>query len=236
MLPANVKIDGKATEWNNGLQAYNKSTNIFYTIANNKDILYLIIQAKETDIIKKIIGGGVVFSIDKTGTKSDKHNISITFPILNDGDKIAITAPFNELKAQSGSSDSLLRAMNTNLSARAKEIGIEGIKGLPDSLISVYNEDGIKAVALFDDKGILTYELAISLKQLDMPANGLTKFNYRIRVNGITSSHKPIIHQTPDGPITVTTTLRVLNTSNSNFEFMNTPTDFWGEYTLAVKK
>ena len=42
--PASIKIDGKTTEWNNRFQAYNKATEVSYTIANDKDKLYLVIQ------------------------------------------------------------------------------------------------------------------------------------------------------------------------------------------------
>jgi len=38
--PAGIKIDGKPTEWDSKFQAYNKSTNAFYTIANDDDNLY----------------------------------------------------------------------------------------------------------------------------------------------------------------------------------------------------
>ena len=36
-IPSGVKIDGKATEWGNKFQAYNKTNDFFYTIANSND-------------------------------------------------------------------------------------------------------------------------------------------------------------------------------------------------------
>ena len=33
--PTNIKIDGKASEWNNQFLAYNNATDIYYTIAND---------------------------------------------------------------------------------------------------------------------------------------------------------------------------------------------------------
>ncbi|HCN82336.1 MAG TPA: hypothetical protein DIT07_01770, partial [Sphingobacteriaceae bacterium] len=47
--PAGIKVDGKATEWNNQFQAYNKATEIFYTISNDDDKLYLAVQATDLD-------------------------------------------------------------------------------------------------------------------------------------------------------------------------------------------
>jgi len=52
--PDNIKIDGKPTEWNNQFQAYNTATDLFYTIANDDQNLYLVIQAKKPLSISKI--------------------------------------------------------------------------------------------------------------------------------------------------------------------------------------
>src|ERR1700679_721966 len=68
-VPGNVKIDGKPTEWDNTFRAYNYNTNIFYTMANDDDNLYLVVKATDADIINKIVGGGTVLTISKTGNK-----------------------------------------------------------------------------------------------------------------------------------------------------------------------
>ena len=57
--PAGLKIDGKATEWDNKFQAYNHHTDFYYTIANDDNNLYLIVQANEPAIIKRILKGGI---------------------------------------------------------------------------------------------------------------------------------------------------------------------------------
>jgi hypothetical protein len=57
-IPADMKIDGNAKEWNNKFQAYNKLTNIFYTLSNDDKNLYLVIQATDPIIIEKMIRGG----------------------------------------------------------------------------------------------------------------------------------------------------------------------------------
>src|ERR1700744_4874348 len=80
--PADIKMDGKTTEWNNQFQAYNRATDIYYTLANDDDHLYLTVQATIPDIINKIIGGGITLTIQKSGKKNDKDGISITYPIF----------------------------------------------------------------------------------------------------------------------------------------------------------
>jgi len=76
--PARLKIDGKATEWNNQYLAYNTATSVFYTIANNNDEVYLVIHATEPRVIEKMIEGGISFTI----SAADK-NITILFPLLS---------------------------------------------------------------------------------------------------------------------------------------------------------
>ena len=49
--PINVKIDGKLNEWGDKLQAYNTSTDIFYTISNDDDNLYLAVAATKNNTL-----------------------------------------------------------------------------------------------------------------------------------------------------------------------------------------
>src|SRR5476651_1276857 len=61
--PDNLRIDGKPTEWNNKFQAYNSRTDFYYTIANNDNNLYVIIQTPIPDVIRRIMNGGVSLTI-----------------------------------------------------------------------------------------------------------------------------------------------------------------------------
>ena len=163
-IPGNIKIDGKANEWNNKFQAYNKSTEIFYTIANSNNDLYLILYAINTSIIKKIIQGGVSFTINIQGENNIKNSVVITYPhydnenkpysaVLSSRSELANDITQNDTRA-----DSLMKALNKQLASRLKMIGVEGVKAIEDSVISVYNNDGIKAVGLFDTQLNYTYD------------------------------------------------------------------------------
>src|ERR1700761_303273 len=81
--PANMKIDGKATEWNNQFQAYNHATDIFYTISNDDSKLYLTVRATDKQVMNKILRGGVTFTVQPSGKKTDKDGISITYPLFD---------------------------------------------------------------------------------------------------------------------------------------------------------
>jgi len=44
--PADIKIDGKTTEWHDQFQAYNRATDIYYTLSNNDNHLYSLQSAE----------------------------------------------------------------------------------------------------------------------------------------------------------------------------------------------
>jgi len=223
--PATTKIDGKATEWNNQFQAYNKSTDIFYTISNDDDKLYLTIQSVNPEMITKIIGGGLTFTVQKSGRKNDKNGVSITFPVFNKANRPDFNLQSIKDKKAAGpfNIDSAILVYNNVLSGKALLIATSGIPGL-DS-VSVYNQDGIKVAQLFDNKLAYTYELAIDLKQLGISVSDAAKFAYHINLG--TSVSKNLLSMMnfevkADG-----------STANAGVNPAAAYTDFWGEYTLV---
>jgi len=273
--PANIKVDGKATEWDNKFQAYNNHVEFFYTLANNDDNLYLTVQATQKEIIRRIMTGGITLTINKSGKKNDKDGESITFPlfdsnnrftprytagsgpqvmgvrtfssgggggggaigggggarmdIVTSGGPIAIS-PGAAKPLTSEQADSLMKVNNTNFSAKAKNIGTSGIKDM-DSLISVYNMEGIKAVGAFDNKTVFTCELAIPLKYLGIDANSMSKFTYHIQINKTEQKGINIVRSDAGDPSSKIVSMNI----TSGAQMGQDATDFWGEYTLAKK-
>jgi hypothetical protein len=236
--PLETKTDGKATEWGDQLRAYNRSTETYYTIANSDDKLYLTIQAKDPAIIKKILVGGITFTVNHSGKKNDPENAAVTFPVLTNADGAAIAMQLSEqptaknTEGKDKQMDSLVRLMNANMSNKIKDIKLKGIKLIADSVISVYNEDDIKAIALFDQHKTFTYELSLPLKYLGLSFKGPLKFNYNVMLNGLDKANMHEVAPNSRGIV------RVVNVSNSfasarSMDNMVYPTDFWGEYTLV---
>jgi hypothetical protein len=175
--PANIKVDGKATEWNNKFQAYNHATDVFYTLSNDDNNLYLIIQTSNRDIIHKIINARISFTINKSGKKNDVNAVVISYPIFDRKDRPALR--YREKPTIiPGSAASLKQAdsmyvNNKNMADKAKYIKITGVKGL-DTLISAYNADGIKAAAMFDNQMVYTCEISVALKLAGLSVNDAT--------------------------------------------------------------
>jgi len=233
--PAGIKIDGKPTEWDSKFQAYNKSTNAFYTIANDDDNLYLIIQVTDIYVINKIFSSGITFIINKSGEKSDENTISITYPVIDHTGRPNIDLTH---QPQGANADSVVIANNMHISNKVKWIRVTGIKGL-DTLTSVYNREGIKAAGLFNNKMAYTYELSVSLNNLGLTVNTPVKFAYHLKFNGADINNMNGYTTGPLSrtgfPTSVTIEPGALLLTHDNLAFMESTTDFWGEYTLAKK-
>ena len=243
--PDNIKIDGKAIEWNNQFQAYNKATNLFYTISNDDENLYLIIQADGPVYITKILSGGITFTVNKSGEKNTENAISVTYPIIDPGNKpnvhfqnipvIVLGDKTSVLKADSFMNDNNRRVTNS-----FKWIRITGIKGL-DTLTSVYNREGVKAAGLFDNKMVYTCEFLIALKYLGLSVQNPTNFSYQIVSNGINLSNLdggPVTIAPPPGsrPGTIAAIAGPpqggYNFNRNDFKVLISNTNFWGQYIL----
>jgi hypothetical protein len=127
---------------------------------------------------------------------------------------------------------------NKQLEQKVKWIGVTGITGL-DTLISVYNEDGIKAAGVFNNKKVYTFEISVKLKLLGLSANDVPKFTYHMKVNGSNAfGGITFVSVTSASGENITNTTDIQNKTvsfNSAMQNLSAPTDFWGEYTLAKK-
>jgi hypothetical protein len=235
--PANIRVDGNANEWDGKLQAYNTAIQASYTVSNDDKRLYLTLYTTKKEVINKIINGGISFTINKGPRKTLIGGTTITYPVFNRDDRPFINtnalALIDQESAAAGhKADSLMSTFNNTFSNKAKTIRLSGLKDL-DTLISVYNKDGIKARAAFDDKLFFTYELSIDLKLLEMSASDHTKFNYNIRLNEVDIDYVPgmEIARNDEGFITK---IFVSNPQLANsFASALSTTDCWGEYTLV---
>lgn len=238
-VPANVKIDGKTGEWGSGLQAYNKGTEIYYTIANNAEYLYLTVQATDIEIIQKIITGGLAFTINTSG-KKEKNDIVITFPVYEKGK----SHPYlnmekqKEIKGDKATYnvrlDSLINSGNAKIKTAFKFIGISGLKNITEEMIPIYNAEGISAAGMLDNSLYYNFELSVPLKLLTKGSNP-EKLAYNIKLNGLASGGSDLkvmrdrflVFKGADGKD------YMLGDATPRNWSLATPSSFWGEYTLA---
>ncbi len=90
-----VKSMGNAMQSENEFKAYNRATNLFYTIANDDDNLFIILRATDPMIIRKILYGNISVTFGLPKSKPDEK-IKITFPLLDIKDQ----GIFGQFKSQ----------------------------------------------------------------------------------------------------------------------------------------
>jgi hypothetical protein len=187
--PAGIKVDAKLDEWGNTLQANNKTTNLYYTIANDDRFLYLAIKSTDQANNNKITGGGITFSVNTDGRKKDKDAFQVIFPVVN---RENMRAQFRRGggggpggQPNQMPDSAAIANMRASLLASVKEITLRGFKNIPDSVISIYNEYSIKAAVGYDKNGSFVYELALPLEQLGVKPGSTKELAYNVKVNGI---------------------------------------------------
>lgn len=265
--PENIKVDGKLTEWNDTFQSMNKTTQLYYTLSNDDKNLYLVIKSAKTFSANKLVAGGLNLTINAAGKKSDDNAVIITFPASNIATLSSLVAPTVRQEGYNGRpkeelDPALVAEVRRTAIEAAKEIKLKGVKEVKDSVISIYNEYGFKGLINYDDKGNLTYELAVPLKYLHLTEG--SAFAYNVKLNGIGgNSLNPIPAPLAGGgsgipqptPNEFTRDARVVSATGNiggsggfsagpgstrpadsiNLQDMMFPTDFWGKYTLAKK-
>lgn len=187
--PADVKVDGNINEWEDHFQAYNKSTRLFYTMSNNDKYLFLAVTSTDASNNNKIVAGGITLTVNTAGKKKDKNAYSLTFPIVARGARGLRGQRGGGIRGgrpQGAETDTAaVSASRKQLITSSKEIKVIGFKDMTDSLISIYNEYGIKTAIGYDSLGNYSYELAIPLKLMELSIDQVQEIAYNIKVNGL---------------------------------------------------
>lgn len=218
---SDLKVDGNTDDWNIPLKAHNKTTGIAYTMANDDENLYLMIQAEETKDNAKILLGGITLAVNSEGKKKTDDAPAITYPVTKTdmGDARQMLSFMRNQRSQDNA-DSVEMAWGNGILTSYKEIAVEGIPAVKESPISIYNLHGIKATAKFNEKGNYCYELAVPLELLGLaPDTG--EFAYNLLLKGINDEED---------------NRGVGRRGRNNFDLLDmvSPTDFWGKYTLST--
>ena len=216
-----LKIDGLASELKDKFQAYNKATDVFYTISNDQNNLYFTLRVKYPDVISRLLLGGITLSLNHSKIKKDTTALSITFPFAEAGDRGKISNAFSRArnkKNEIGEVSMSVEELNAVLKSVTKTIKVTGLSGVVTPAISIYNDAGIRAAVLFTQELFYTYELSVPLTLLNLPNKGLDPFSYHLKMNAPFEGSSLKQGGPPPPPMEVSTAAA---------------TDFWGLYKLA---
>ncbi|GAB1463778.1 hypothetical protein [Pedobacter sp.] len=191
IAPKAIRIDGKIQEWGDVFAADNKRTNLLYTVANDDKNLYLIIKAIKTETITKIMAGGISFTINTKGKKKENDAFIITYPLIaRNNARTSVQGQNRQRLGRNNNEqtqeerDSITLAQRKAQLAAVKEIKVSGFPAIADSLISIYNEYGIKVVAKIDEQGAYVSEMAIPFSMLGLSLGEKNELAYQIKLNG----------------------------------------------------
>nr|WP_294793396.1 hypothetical protein [uncultured Mucilaginibacter sp.] len=230
--PANIKIDGSLTEWSEQLQAYNTVDDLFYTVSNDDNNLYLTLVAPYKFACKKILIGGVMFSVSKIADKKSKDDPSkkaIDFVLLKSDQRRELSENFEKyLNKKTKNPDSVLKLINKKLAAMLKTFDINR------EIIPVYNDLNIVAAARFNKNLDLVYELSVPLSYIGINKDYAAPFSYNICLSAADAAVRVMRwkyspeHPNPPPPPSFPPGT-VLPPPNPLY----TSTDFWANYTLV---
>lgn len=191
VAPKAIRIDGKIQEWGDVFAADNKRTNLLYTVANDDKNLYLIIKAIKTETITKIMAGGISFTINTKGKKKENDAFIITYPLIaRNNARTSVQGQNRQRLGRNNNEqtqeerDSITLTQRKAQLAAVKEIKVLGFTRIADSLISIYNEYGIKVVAKIDEQGAYVFEMAIPFSMLGLSLGEKNELAYQIKLNG----------------------------------------------------
>lgn len=137
--------------------------------------------------------------------------------------------------------DSVMYVNNNKLALGEKWIRTVALIGI-DSLISIYNDEGIHMANAFDIKKTYTCELSVKLKCLGLTTDKLSTFTYHIIINGglnkLNATELTFTSGTnADGTPASQAQLEAMSARTNAIRMaVYATTDFWGDYTLAIKQ
>lgn len=249
LLTPKIKVDGNSNDWTLPLKATNKTTGLSYTIANDAKNLYVVMQAANVNDTRKILMGGITFIINEDGKKKTKEALTLTYPVITRNSRRAAFGGGAGVQRPTGATfqnmtqeqrDSMQLSFGKRQIEAAKDIKIFGFKNVTDTLVSIYNEYSIKAMANLSDKGVYTYEIAIPLALIPVDVN--KEFGYSIKLNGLQMGNFGGGESRVGGggggaQIRMTTSGGGFGggqgSGNIDFQNLMSPTDFWGKYSIA---
>ena len=195
-----IKVDGKLPELNNTFQAYNKTLKVFYTISNDSKAIYLQLKSSDPTTTAKIQAGGITFALNTANKKKEDDAFTVTYPVIarpqrgqrgaggfggGAGGARGGAGGMGGFAGLMGGDSAQVKEAQQRFITSSKEIKVAGFKDISDSLVSVYNEYGIKAAMNFEADGSFTYEVAVPLKQLGLTTADGKEIAYNLKLNGL---------------------------------------------------
>ena len=179
--PQNMVIDAEIKKWGDSLRYFNTEKQVNYSLANDKDNLYMAIKIADRSEQLRILKAGITFSINPEGKK--KETYSITFPVNTQAEITTVPGLINNdlgpvTEEQRGQ---LEQQKLTTL----RGIKVEGFKDIEGDMITTSNTYGVKTAINYDDAGDLVCEAAIPISFFHANNSAKNEWAFNFKINGI---------------------------------------------------
>jgi hypothetical protein len=181
--PAGIIVDGDLKDWGDSLRYLNADNHIDYSLANDKDNLYMAIRINDYSEQIMILNAGLTLSIDTHGGK--KERFSITFPVGEEGGLTGFGIP------KKGNADSVKEDRDELVEARLTKlrgIKVVGFADIEGSQITTSNTYGIQTAIDYDKDGNLVLEAAVPLKFFHADDLAKNEWAFDFKINAISSA------------------------------------------------
>ncbi|MEI8279770.1 MAG: hypothetical protein WCG87_08385, partial [Bacteroidota bacterium] len=152
-----ITVDGDSKDWPSPYPSYDSKAMVGYAVTNDKNNVYLTIEAGDEATQTKILRAGMTIWIDGTGNKD--QTMAIHYPVENN------TSPVKMKKAPDGmhmSDSGMMRRMAMD---NTREFSVEGFKNCNGPLVvGKENACGIQVKIGYDEYHELIWEAAIPFK------------------------------------------------------------------------
>ncbi|MBV7529557.1 hypothetical protein [Chitinophaga sp. sic0106] len=202
---SNKIIDGNVEDWGASLAAYNTTNKMWYSIANDSEYVYFAFR--KTDNLSKIYSpASIQLYFSTNGERKTELLPLLHFPITTEGIKRKLPQNWDE-------------------------IAVRNIPAIKDSLISIYNQYGIKAAwKIQEAEKVFTCELRIPRKLLSL--NGAS-FDYDICLMGSGRRGQSSMLLAPGMQIKRADGQPVSTQELMQLAEVSTVTEFWATYQFA---
>ena len=159
-----IVIDGNSKDWPSPYPNFDAKAKIAYATSNDKENLYITMEAGDEMTQIKILKQGMTVSIDTSGNKDAAFHIN--FPLPNDAEPIEL--PQGTRKNDPASLQG--RQLDVKLSKSAKDanqFSLEGFNGCNGGyMVSQTTSCGIKVIARIDEYKELVWEAVVPFKAI----------------------------------------------------------------------
>jgi len=182
-----LKADGSAEDWSLPLKNFDSGNNMYYSLSNDLDNLYIRVKTRDNLTQMRILSSGIQFWLDTSG--KNKEQIGLQFPITLKPHKRTATVNRENRDSSIIRKPADLASLKNKFLNDDKRMHVEGFKPPVGGILPVPNDFGIAMNIDWDSTGAMIYEASIPFRtfyKTSLSPNDSAKLmGVKIDINGM---------------------------------------------------